>query len=395
MPEFDTDVVVVGLGAWGSSALWRLAARGVDVVGIERFGAGHGQGSSHGETRLFRVACQEHPDLVPLARRAGELWRELEEASGEELLRITGGITIGPPDEETMTRTLAAARAHELPIEQLTASQVRARFPQHTNVPDDFVGVLDPLAGVVKAEASVRAAHAAARSAGATIYCDTRVTSIHLVDGGVVVTTPLREFTARQAVVTAGAWLSKLVTMIPLETLRIPMNWYRAHDDATRNQFDVDDFPVFIRYVDQHRSLWGHGAVFGHDVKVGLTERCSTPAVARTDPDQCDRGVSPQDWFRASSSLAIAVANLDPLPVRTVPCLITNSPDSQFLIGRPGSDPRLVIGGGCSGHGFKHATGIGEALAQITVGEQTFCDLRFTDPNRFSCRRTAGTDSRR
>ena len=78
MPEFDTDVVVVGLGAWGSSALWRLAARGVDVVGIERFGAGHGQGSSHGETRLFRVACQEHPDLVPLARRAGELWRDKE-----------------------------------------------------------------------------------------------------------------------------------------------------------------------------------------------------------------------------------------------------------------------------------------------------------------------------
>ena len=383
MREFDTDVVVVGLGAWGSSALWRLAERGVDVIGIERFGPGHELGSSHGETRLFRVACLEHPDLVPLAVRAGELWRELEAASGEELLRINGGITIGPPHEETITRSLAAARAHDLPIEQLTASQLRARFPQHTNVADDFVGVWDPMAGVVKAEASVRAAFAAAASSGATIYCDTRVARIDLVDGGVVVATPLRELTARQAVVTAGAWLGKLVPGLPLETLRTPMNWFKAHDDATRKQFAVDDFPVFIRYVDQNRSLWGHGAVFGHDVKIGLTERFSTPAVAGTDPDECDRGVSPEDWCRLVSPLAMAVANLDPQPVRSVPCMITNSPDGQFLIGRPNSDPRLVIGGGCSGHGFKHATGIGEALAQITVGEQTFCDLGFTDPNRF------------
>lgn len=384
MRQFDTDIVVVGLGAWGASALWRLAERGVDVVGIERFGLGHGQGSSHGETRLFRVACHEHPDLVPLALRAGELWRELEAASGEELLRLTGGITIGPPDEEIMARALAVARAHDLPIEQLTARQVRARFPQHTNVPDNFVGVLDPMAGVVKAEASVRAACAAAASAGATIYCDTRVTSIRLVEGGVVVTTRLREFTARQAVVTAGAWLSKLVPKLPLETLRIPMNWFKAHDDATRKRFEVEDFPVFIRHVDQNRSLWGHGAVFGHHVKVGLSERSSTPVVAGIDPDQCDRGVSPQDWHGVAPALAIAVADLDPQPVRSVPCLITNSPDGQFLIGRPSSDPRLVIGGGCSGHGFKHATGIGEALAQITLSEQTFCDLGFTDPNRFS-----------
>ena len=101
----DAEVIVVGLGAMGAMATWRLAQRGVDVLGIEQFEPGHALGSSHGETRLFRTACFEHPGLAPMANRSRALWRDLEQTSGENLLTLSGGIMIGPPDSDLIRGT--------------------------------------------------------------------------------------------------------------------------------------------------------------------------------------------------------------------------------------------------------------------------------------------------
>src|SRR3954454_23135960 len=131
MPAFDAEVAVIGLGAMGSNALWRLAARGVDVLGFEQFRPGHVQGSSHGKTRVFRVACLEHPNLVPLARRSRELWIDLQEKSGTPVIRNTGAVLIGPEVSDLIAGTLAAAAAHDLPISRLTRGELQRRFPQH------------------------------------------------------------------------------------------------------------------------------------------------------------------------------------------------------------------------------------------------------------------------
>src|SRR5919199_1293007 len=139
MADRDAAVAVIGLGAMGSNTLWRLAARGVDVIGIERFRPGHVQGSSHGHTRLFRVACLEHPNLVPLAQRSLELWRELQARSGTPIIDVTGGLMIGPPGSQVVAGTLAAARAHDLPVGSLSAGELAAKYPQHAEVPADHV----------------------------------------------------------------------------------------------------------------------------------------------------------------------------------------------------------------------------------------------------------------
>src|SRR4051794_33291393 len=110
MINSDADVIVVGLGAMGATTLWRLAARGVKVLGIERYGLGHNQGSSHGATRLFRTACMENPGLVPLAQSSFRLWRELESTTDTRLLDITGGLMIGPPDSHVAGGTLKSAQ---------------------------------------------------------------------------------------------------------------------------------------------------------------------------------------------------------------------------------------------------------------------------------------------
>src|ERR1700704_1839950 len=150
------DVVVVGLGAMGSAALSALARRGARVLGIERFTPGHDYGSSHGATRVIRLGYFEHPSYVPLLRRTYELWRELEAASGQRLLHVTGIAEIGPPDGTVVPGTLLASRTHGLPHEVLKAEALMERFPAF-RIPLDFVGVVQPDGGFVAVEPAIEA----------------------------------------------------------------------------------------------------------------------------------------------------------------------------------------------------------------------------------------------
>jgi sarcosine oxidase len=382
---FDADVAVVGLGALGASTLWRLAVRGVDVVGFERYEPGHPLGSTHGHTRLFRTACMEHPALVPLAQESLRLWRELEATSSRRLLDLCGGLMIGAPDSSVVAGTRAAAAAHALDVEVLTSRELAGSFPQHADVPADHVAIWDPAAGVGRPEDAVLAAVGAAEAAGATIYAGTAVSAVELRDGGVLVRTPARDFHARHVIVTAGPWLAELVPELPLQALRTPMTWFAAREGA--GAFDLDAFPVFIRCLPDGSRFWGHGAVHGQPVKVGSSD---DPSVHQpTDPSRCERGISAEDYRVVSRLVATALPGLDPVPVRTTTCMITRSPDGQFMLGSPRGDGRLVVGGGCSGHAFKHATGIGETLARIACAEEPFLDLDFVDPDRFATARPA------
>jgi sarcosine oxidase len=378
LSHVDADVAIVGLGAMGACALWRLAVRGVDVLGFERFDPGHPWGSTHGRTRLFRTACKEHPALVPLAQTSLSLWRELELASSRRLVDVTGGLMIGAPDSSVVAGTRAAASAHDIPVRTLDAGELTDRFPQHAGVPDHHLAIWDPLAGVARPEDGVLAAVAAGTEAGATIHPHTAVTGIDLAGDGVLVRTPARDFRVRQAVVTAGPWLGKLVPELPLDPVRTPMTWFGARDKPA--SFVLDAFPVFIRELPDGTGIWGHGAVDGHPPKVGLSNDAT---LSRIDPDQCDRTITPADYRQLSRVVRAALPGLDPAPVHATTCMVTRSPDGQFQIGRPRHDRRLVVGGGCSGHAFKHATGIGETLARIVCDEEAFLDLDVVDPNRF------------
>ncbi|MFC0548238.1 N-methyl-L-tryptophan oxidase [Kutzneria chonburiensis] len=372
-------VAVIGLGAWGSSTLWRLAAAGVKVIGFEQFTPGHANGSSHGGSRMFRTACLEHNDLVPLAQRSLTLWRELEDASGEALFDNSGGLLIGPRDGHVVAGTLAAARVHGIPVEELSADQLGARFPAHQGLPADHVGVWEPTGGLIRPEAAIRAAVATARTAGAVVYENTRVTEIDVLDDGAVVRTPTRDFRVEQVVVTAGPWVAKLLPELPLEPVRMPTTWFRPTGDV--EPFALKNFPSFIRELGHGKAIWGHGFQDGPDVKLGLEDGGGN--FKPIDPDTTDRGVTPADWHTLTGLLATAVPGLGALPSAVTTCMITKTPDRQFLLGRPRGSRALVVGAGCAGHGFKHATGIGEALADITLGRPTGSPLGFTDPNRF------------
>jgi sarcosine oxidase len=187
METVQADVVVVGLGAFGSAALWRLAARGVDVVGIERQAIGHPFGSSHGSTRLFRVACMEHPGLTPIARKSLELWTELGERNGQVYVRQTGSLNVGTPDSQPVLGARKAAAEAGAPVVELTHAELIDRFPQYGGLAPEDVAVWDPGAGICYAEPTVRAQVAEAQRLGATVYPHTMVTAIDLNPDSVTV----------------------------------------------------------------------------------------------------------------------------------------------------------------------------------------------------------------
>lgn len=380
-PAFDADVAVIGVGAIGSSAVWQLAERGLSVIGIEQFEPGHDQGGSHGVTRLFRVACLEHPGLTPIARRARDRWRELEAASGRELLYETGGLMVGPAGSRIIEGTLAAARAHDLPIEQLTADDVRARFPGHAALTDDEVGVWDPEAGVLRPEAAIVAAADAAVAAGATILTGTRVQSIDEDADGVTVTLPEQTLRVRTVVVAAGPWIGRFAPNVPLVPHRVVLTWFRAREGESA---ELATLPVFIRSIPRTDEwVWGHGASaeWGFDVKVGTEFEGPGPEV---DPNEVDRVIHDGENAEVIAAVAATFPVLAPEVVEATTCIMAHTPDGQFLVGpAPGSD-RVILAGGCSGHSFKHAAALGEIAAQLAAGEAPFTDIGFLDPRRFA-----------
>ena len=374
----DADVAVVGLGAMGSHTFWRLAVRGVDVLGFEQFRPGHNQGSTHGSTRLFRTLCLEHPGLVPVARKSLALWRDLEQETGRPIVRLTGGLMIGRPDSEIIRGVREAAEVHGQDVRTLTAEEIRKEFPQHAEIGDDDVAILDPEAGVGRPENSVLSATEAAVAAGGRLVDRVAVSGIELVEGGAVVRTAARAFLVRQVVVTAGPWMYQLLPALPYQPIRTPLTWFTPDVDPA--QFDLDAFPTFIREMPDGNRIWGHGSDTDHAVKIGPED---DPHYTLVNPDEVDRSISPADYTLVSQLVSRYLPGLDPEPTSAAPCMITRSPDMQFIVGRPYGDPRLLVGGGDSGHAFKHAAGLGEALAQMAVGEPIYTDFAFTDPNRF------------
>jgi sarcosine oxidase len=373
------DVVVVGLGAFGSAALWRLAERDVAAAGIERYTIGHNLGSTHGLTRLFRIACHEHVGLPAIALKSLELWTGLGKQTGDRLVLQTGCLSAGAPDSRPVKGTLAAAAASGVPIAEIGSDELVTRQPQYGGLGSDEVGVWDLGGGLCFPERNVQAHVEAARRLGAEIYPNTMALSIEAALDGVTVRTPTIEFRAAQVVVAAGAWLGKLIPSLSLAPRRTPQYWFRPRDPES-DDFTLAKFPAFIWQRSNGESLWGHGSDGSFGIKIGPGD-VERPSI---DPDEVDRYIHPDsDIDPVAASVAEAFPGLDPRPAKVITCMITDSPDGQFIIGRLNSGSHVVVAGGDSGHGFKHSAGIGELLAQIVVGEQPYCDPSFLDPTRF------------
>jgi len=362
------DAIVVGVGGMGSAALFHLARRGRRVLGLERFDVPNELGSSHGVTRIIRLAYYEHVAYVPLLRRAFELWRELQALADEQLLHVTGSIDAGPPDQLVFAGSLRSCEEHGLPHEVLDAPELSRRFPAYRPEPD-VRAVLQPDGGFLLSERCIVAHVQAALAHGAEVHAREHVTGWEPAGEGVRVRTDRAEYEAERLVLTTGAWMAEL-TGLPVVAERQVLAWLQP---LRPELFAPDRFPVFNLQLDEDDRYYGF-PVFGiPGFKFGryhhLRERGAADTLdrePRADDERLLRSFAERSFPDGAGPV---------LTLKT--CLFENSPDEHFLLDRLPEAPQVVVGGGFSGHGFKFCSAVGEILADLAIDGETRHDIGF------------------
>jgi sarcosine oxidase len=364
------DTIVVGLGAMGSAALYQLSRRGQRVLGVEAFEAGHTKGSSHGESRVIRLAYWEHPGYVPLLRRAYRLWADLARESGEDLLRITGGLMIGTPDSALVSGARASAVQHGLAHEMLGADEVRRRYPALC-LADDEVALFEPQAGILRPEACVAAHVRLAQAVGAQVHYDEPLRSWTANEQRVEVVTAEGQYAADMVVFTCGAWMSEVLgdTRVYVRPERIPLFWLQPMDPRL---FELGRLPIYLWQQPDGEHFYGIPHLSWPGVKVARHHSHDY-----CDPNTVDRQVNAEDERRLRAVIQDRLPALNGPVLSSLICLYENSPDEHFLIDRLPGRSNVVFAGGFSGHGFKFASVVGEILADLVVDGRATPDADF------------------
>jgi sarcosine oxidase len=381
------------------------------VLGLEtQPRIGHDKGSSHGGSRIIRLVYQEHPSYVDMLHRSYELWRELEATTKRQLLVTTGCLNVSAPagkgahGHSLYTGALLSAAENNLKHEALAAEQVNSRFPA-LHVPSHYKAVLDPVGGFLLPEACIQAHVEAAQACGADVECNTPVLRWNMQqhntqgdDGSsqatVTVETPRGKYIGRTLVVTAGAWIPKLLPHLSsvLRVERQVVGWFEtpsrsrecqsdtikvaqptqrtANDVRSESAYSPQRLPVFM-VDDEHGNYYYGFPADEHGVKVGLYHHLRQT----TEADCIDRRVHQADETALRKFLRDFMPELSNAPIRhSSVCMFTNSSDMHFILDK--LNPQLVLGSACSGHGFKFAPCLGEVLADLVMDRVPSVDLK-------------------
>lgn len=377
------DVIIVGAGVMGCASAYQLARRGQKVLLIEQFALGHERGSSHGHSRIIRRSY-ETPGYVRLMDAAYGAWRELEADADQRLIVTTGGLDLGHPERSDVLSCCESMRAEGVPFELMDAATVRQRFSQFV-VSDSYVGVYQEDAGILPASQCVAVLAQQAVSYGAEIVAGQAVERVAPDGAGVIVSAGANTYRAQRAIITAGSYVSPLLTQLdldlPLEITREQVMFFRPQQPAA---FAVGKFPIFIQYGERSAnnstpSFYGF-PLFGED-GVKVAEHHAGRVI---DPFTDDGAVDQQAIKRAHAFLgdSIPLAAGELMLAQT--CRYTNTPDTHFIVDRHPHYPQIVIGSPCSGHGFKFGALMGSILADLAIQGETIHDINPFTLDRFA-----------
>jgi len=372
------DLVIVGLGAMGSAVLDDAARRGLRVLGVEQFAAGHPFGSSHGKSRMIRKAYFEDPAYVPMLFRAYELWADLERRSGCHLLTTTGVLHVGAATSPVVRGVQESARLHDLAIECYSAGEMRARFPMMRPLEEE-VGVFEPEGGVLAPEAALAAQVRLAIEAGAEARFETRVVQwsrtsgasrlfdVSLSDGSAVQT--------RKLALCSGAWreANSAELGVPIEVRRKVQVWFEPASDS----FSSQRCPAFLLDRPSLPEVLYGFPDFGDGVKAAFHT-----GGAITTMDRLDRTVGIDDIEPVQEALEAWMPGAGVRAIETAVCQYDLTPDQNFVLGLHPSDPDVIVAGGFSGHGFKFSPVIGEIVTDLVVDGTTRFSIAFLGSGR-------------
>ncbi len=369
------DVIVVGVGSMGSAACYQLAKRGVRVLGLEQFNIPHSLGSHHGGTRLIRQAYFEHPSYVELLKAVYPLWRDLEAESGVDLFHQVGALYLGSPDCELIAGSRLAASTYDIPFQWLLPNEVESRFPAF-RCAENWVGFFEPNAGYLLCEAAVSAMTRRALEAGAIIRGQTKVVSWQSDSCNVTVRTESDTFTADRLVLCGGAWAGSLLNDLgtPLRVTRQVVAWVWPQKTI---DFDGDRMPGWA--IDPNPAGKYQGIYYGFPLSqnpLGVKLGWHAPG-QESHPDDVNRRIHEDDlaWLASFSRQYMPTLGSSLLSAAT--CLYTYSPDGHFIVDRHPHFENVCFAAGFSGHGFKFAPIIGQAIADLSLDGSTELPVDF------------------
>ncbi|MEI7026565.1 N-methyl-L-tryptophan oxidase [Paenibacillus sp. y28] len=373
------DVIVAGGGSFGMSAAYYLAKQGANVLVLDAHDPPHDKGSHHGHTRIFRMAYTMGPDYVSLAIRSRQLWEQLEQEAGglgelvadqgkrpsqpgadRTIFRQTGVVSVGPGGSRFLRSKEESCRTFGIPYERLTPFQLRLRWPGWT-VPEGMEGLYEPEAGILFSEAVIRAYRLLALKHGAELLVNTPVHGLQYGPDSVTVHTSGSSYTASRVLLSPGVRLPQLVPELnlPIRTLRKAIGWF----EAPAERYEAGVFPAFIVNEGHDVEYYGIPAVDGRGLKVG---RHDQGQVLLPDQTALPFGVYQEDEAHLKAFLSTYMPQAKGIVSAGV-CKYEMTPDEGFFIGRHPHQPKVWIAGGGSGHGFKFASAIGEALSQAML----------------------------
>lgn len=370
------DVVVVGAGIEGSATAYNLAKNGQKTLLLEQFPLPHSRGSSHGQSRITRVAYGKDDHYAVMMKEGGKLWRSLERESGTSIFLNCGCLAVGKPDFHFIKGTIASLSRHCIKHDILAPGDLRDRYPM-LSLPPDYVGVFDYSGGVLRADKALRAFQTLFVKYGGELRDGEEVTGI-LPGSEVTIVTSQGEYRARKVVLTLGPWapkfLPKLGINLPLKTvLTLVLYW----KEKNKGEFSADRFPTY-KNVRENVEVYalpsleypGHVRVCYHDGP-------------ETDPDSRDMADTGRILSTMKSYVREHLPSLQDTPSIVEPCMYTNTPDLQFVLDRHPSHRNIILGVGFSGHGFKLAPVVGKILCELAMDKTPSYDLTPCRVDRF------------
>ena len=368
MPDF-AEIIVLGLGANGSSALYHLSKTRKKLIGIDRFTPPHDFGSSHGESRIIRQAYHENTLYVPYVKEAYNYWYQLEKEADKKLLLKTGGIMLGHQNASVVTGSMLSAETYNIAYEHLNNQDLQKRFPAFKPT-ESTVGVLETEAGILFPEECIKTNLELAKRNGADLRLNETVLNIKLSSDKVEVITTKGTYYGDKLIVSAGAWISSLLPelQLPLTVERQVLYWFKNSNAKRQAALIPKNLPVYIWEYLPGEIFYGFPDL-GNGLKIARHH-----AGERIEPDKLSQRVS-DDEINDMKELAGECLNIEAIFNYSSVCMYTNTPDENFIIDYHPEYKNVIIASPCSGHGFKFSSFTGKLLSDMATGETPVLDI--------------------
>lgn len=366
------DVVVIGLGAVGSATLFQLSKSGKHILGIDRYAPPHTLGSSHGESRITRLAVGEGEDYVALAQRSHQIWTEIEAETGVKIMTATTGILMDSGSKPWAKhgsdgfwdRTVSFAKRQNIKHEILDSETLKRRFPAFRLESSGSV-YLELEAGYLRPETAIQTQLNLARKNGAELQFNSPVEAIGKSGDSILIQTNSQEILADRVLLSAGGWIRDFLPEAEKPKFKIcrqVLHWLEVES----GDIDWTNYPVW---------MWGFGPnpedfIYGFPSLDGKTVKMASESFIDSDhPDRLDRTVSVEEqelfW---NEKVAGKILGLKREFVKSVVCFYTVTEDARFVIESLPWMENVLLVSACSGHGFKHSAALGERLSKMLIG---------------------------